>query len=168
MTITVRPARPADAEALGRMGAALVRQHHGFDARRFMLPEDVESGYRWWLGKELRAKEAVVLVAEWDGEVVGYVYGRVEARDWATLRDRHGGLHDIWVDEGARGTGAGTLLAQALLKRFAELGVPRVILMSAAKNEPAQRFFARLGWRPTMVEMTREVPEATPPGSSEG
>ena len=46
MAITVRPARPADAEALGRMGAALVRQHHGFDAQRFMPPEDVESGYR--------------------------------------------------------------------------------------------------------------------------
>ncbi|HEX8698257.1 MAG TPA: GNAT family N-acetyltransferase [Myxococcaceae bacterium] len=158
MTITVRPARPADAQALGRMGAALVRQHHGFDAQRFMLPEDVEAGYRWWLGKELKAKEAVVLVAERDGEVIGYVYARVEARDWSTLRDSHGGLHDIWVEESARGSGAGTLLAEALLRKFTELGVPRVILMTAAKNEAAQRFFARLGWRPTMIEMTRELP----------
>jgi RimJ/RimL family protein N-acetyltransferase len=159
MTITVRPARPADAEALGRMGGALVRQHHHFDSERFMLPEDVEGGYRWWLGKELRAKDAVVLVAERDGEVIGYVYGRVESRDWSTLRDSHGGLHDIWVEESARGTGAGTLLAEELVRRFAELGVPRVILMSAAKNEAAHRFFARLGWRHTMVEMTREIPE---------
>jgi RimJ/RimL family protein N-acetyltransferase len=159
MPATVRPARPADAQALGRMGAALVRQHHGFDPQRFMLPEDVEAGYRWWLGKELKAKEAVVLVAEQDGEVIGYVYARIEARDWATLRDSHGGLHDIWVDESARGTGAGTLLAEALLKRFTELGVPRVILMTAARNEAAQRFFARLGWRPTMIEMTRELPD---------
>jgi RimJ/RimL family protein N-acetyltransferase len=51
------------------------------------------------------------------------------------------------------------MLAEATVQRFAELGVPRVILMSAAKNEGAQRFFARLGWRPTMVEMTRELPE---------
>jgi len=157
--ITVRPARPEDTPALGRMGGALVRQHHGFDAQRFFLPEDVEAGYRWWLGKELKAKEAVVLVAERDGEVLGYVYGRVEARDWATLRDSHGGLHDIWVEESARGSGAGTQLAEALLRRFSELGVPRVILMSAAKNEAAHRFFARLGWRTTMVEMTRELPD---------
>jgi ribosomal protein S18 acetylase RimI-like enzyme len=159
MPTTVRPARPADAQALGRMGAALVRQHHGFDTQRFMLPEDVEAGYRWWLSKELKSKEALVLVAERDGEVIGYVYARVEARDWATLRDSHGGLHDIWVEESARGTGAGTLLAEELLRRFTELGVPRVILMTAAKNEAAQRFFARLGWRPTMIEMTRELPE---------
>jgi ribosomal protein S18 acetylase RimI-like enzyme len=159
MAITVRPARPADADALGRMGAALVRQHHSFDPERFILGDDVESGYRWWLGKEMKAKEAVVLVAERDGEVIGYVYGRVEPRDWSVLRDRCGGFHDIWVDESARGTGAGRLLAEALVKRFAELGVPRVILMSATKNEGAQKFFARLGWRPTMVEMTREIPE---------
>jgi ribosomal protein S18 acetylase RimI-like enzyme len=49
------------------------------------------------------------------------------------------------VEESARGTGAGTLLAEALLKRFAQLGVPRAILMTAAKDEAAQRFFARLG-----------------------
>jgi ribosomal protein S18 acetylase RimI-like enzyme len=159
MAITVRPAKPADVEALGRMGAALVRQHHGWDSARFMLPDDVEAGYRWWLGKELRAKDAVVLVAERDGEVLGYAYGRVEGRDWSALRDRCGGLHDIWVDEAARRTGAGTLLAEEMVRRFAELGVPRVILMSAAKNEAAQRFFARLGWLPTMVEMTREIPD---------
>ncbi len=123
-----------------------------------MFPEDVEAGYRWWLSKEMKAKDAVVLVAEREGEVIGYVYGRVEARDWSSLRDRCGGFHDIWVEEAARCSGAGRLLAEALVRRFAELGVPRVILMTATKNESAQRFFARLGWRSTMVEMTREIP----------
>lgn len=158
MAITVRPAKPADAEALGRMGGALVRQHHAFDPARFMLPDDVESGYRWWLGKELKAKEAVVLVAEKDGELIGYVYGRVEERDWAALRDRCGGFHDIWVEEPARGLGAGRLLAEALVRRFVELGLPQVVLMSATKNQGAHKFFEKLGWRFTMVEMTREIP----------
>ncbi|MFL5344531.1 MAG: GNAT family N-acetyltransferase [Hyalangium sp.] len=163
MSIIVRPARASDADALGRMGAALVQQHHEFDTQRFLLPDDVESGYRWWLSKEMKSKDAVVLVAKREGEVVGYLYGRVEARDWSTLRDRHGGLHDIWVDESARGTGAGRLLAEAALRRFAELGAPRVILMSATKNESAQKFFAKLGWRPTMVEMTREISDEDSP-----
>lgn len=158
MTVTIRPARPSDADALGRMGAALVQQHHGLDPARFMLPEDVEAGYRWWLSKQMKAKDAVVLVAERDGAVIGYAYGRVEGRDWDALRDACGGLHDIWIEESARCTGAGTLLIEELMRRFAELGVPRVVLMTAAKNEAAQRFFARLGWRPTMIEMTREVP----------
>ena len=97
-------------------------------------------------------------VAERDGAVIGYAYGRVEERDWNALRDTCGGLHDIWIEESERGTGAGTLLAEEVMRRFAALGVPRVMLMTAAKNEGAQRFFARLGWRLTMIEMTREVP----------
>ena len=37
------------------------------------------------------------------------------------------------------------------------MGVPRVLLWSAAPNENAQRLFERLGFRRTMVEMTREL-----------
>ncbi|QDE89314.1 GNAT family N-acetyltransferase [Myxococcus xanthus] len=158
MPVTLRPAKPSDEPALGRMGAALARKHHAFDAARFMLPDDVESGFRKWLGGEARKPDAVVLVAELDGEVVGYAYGRVEGMDWNALLDRSGGFHDIWVDEKARGAGVGVLLAEEMMKRLTALGVPRVVLYTAAQNATAQRLFAKLGWRPTMVEMTREAP----------
>ncbi|MBJ6763042.1 GNAT family N-acetyltransferase [Myxococcaceae bacterium JPH2] len=158
MPVIVRPATPSDAPALGRMGASLARQHHDFDSQRFMLPDDVESGYRWWLGKEAqRPQEAVVLVAELGGAVVGYCYGRVEGVDWNMLLDRHGALHDLWVEEQARGTGTGRLLVEEMVKQLTALGAPRIVLSTAAKNEAAQKVFARLGWRPTMVEMTRET-----------
>ena len=159
MPVTIRPAKASDEPALGRMGAALARQHHGFDAQRFMVSDDVEAGYRWWLGKEARRPdEAVVLVAELDGDVVGYCYGRLEGVDWNMLLDKHGALHDIWVEEKARGTGTGQLLAEAMVQRLTDMGAPRVVLSTAAKNESARRLFERLGWRPTMVELTRETP----------
>ncbi|HEU4405276.1 MAG TPA: GNAT family N-acetyltransferase [Polyangiaceae bacterium] len=157
MTILVRPATPADAPALGRMGGALARLHHDFDRERFMLPDDVESGYAWWLGRELTSDEAVVLVAEQGGEIVGYAYGRLEGRDWNALLDACGVLHDLWVDEGARRSGAGARLAEAMLRRLRELGAPRVVLSAAVKNEPARRLFGGLGFRPTLVEMTCEL-----------
>jgi RimJ/RimL family protein N-acetyltransferase len=46
---------------------------------------------------------------------------------------------------------------EAVCTRLREMGAPRVVLMSAAPNVAAQRLFARLGFRPTMVEMTREL-----------
>ena len=156
--INIRAATREDGEALGRIGGALARQHHAFDPERFLLPEDVESGYRWWLLREARNRKAVVLVAERAGAPVGYAYGRLEARDWNALLDAHGGFHDVWVEPGARGAGAGALLAEELVRRLVALGAPRIVLKTAARNEPAQRLFARLGWRPTMLEMTREAP----------
>src|SRR3954469_22972858 len=98
MPIVIRAATVADGPHLGKMGGQLARQHHAFDPERFMLPEDVEQGYQWWLEREAKSRKAVVIVAELDGEVVGYSYGRVEERDWNALRDRCGGFHDIWVE----------------------------------------------------------------------
>ena len=49
------------------------------------------------------------------------------------------------------------VLPTKLCARLAAMGAPRVVLHSATQNVAAQRLFARLGFRPTMVEMTREM-----------
>jgi ribosomal protein S18 acetylase RimI-like enzyme len=158
MTLLVRPAAVSDAELLGRLGAALMRQHHGFDPQRFMVPPpDAEKGYASWLDKERRSKTAVVLVVEVDGEVKGYAYGRLEGRDWNMLLEPHGALHDIYVDPKARGQGAGGALLRAMLSALESKGAPRVLLNVATQNENARALFAKAGFRPTMVEMTREA-----------
>lgn len=139
------------------MGGALARLHHEWDSKRFMLPAGIEDGYRWWLGRELASPAAIVLVAEQDNRVVGYAYGRLEERDWNALRDACGAFHDLWVDEHARRTGAGRRLAESMIQRLGALGAPRIVLGTASKNSAAQRLFATLGWRPTMIEMCREA-----------
>jgi ribosomal protein S18 acetylase RimI-like enzyme len=165
--IRVRDAVADDLVALGRLAASLVAQHHAYDPKRFMLPPDVERGYRDWFGRELSNADAILLVAEADGEtglsVVGYAYGRVEGRDWNMLLDRHAALHDVLVGPEARGRGAGEALVRAFLDRARARGAPRVVLHSATPNVGAQRLFARLGFRPTMVEMTCEL-EPPPSG----
>lgn len=40
--------------------------------------------------------------------------------------------------------------------RFMAAGARPFVLSTAARNESAQRLFARHGFRPTMLEMTRE------------
>jgi len=154
--IHIRDATQQDAAQLGRMGAALARAHHDWDPRRFMLPGDLESGYAWWLGKEMNDERAVVLVAEHEGSVVGYAYGRLEERDWNQLLDACGAFHDLYIEDTARSLGAGRALSEALAARLTGLGAPRIVLHTSVKNEAAQKLFASLGWRPTMVEMTRE------------
>jgi ribosomal protein S18 acetylase RimI-like enzyme len=155
--ITLRRATKKDAKVLGRMGAALARLHHEWDPQRFFVVNDMESGYAWWLGKEQASVDAVVLVAETQsGEIVGYAYGRMEKRDWNQLLDACGAFHDLYVKEGARGTGAGRKLAEAMIAALEEKGAPRIVLHTSVKNEAARKLFGSLGWRETMVEMTRE------------
>jgi ribosomal protein S18 acetylase RimI-like enzyme len=152
----VRPATPADLPALGRLAAQLVRQHHGFDPARFFLIEPIEEGYARWLGHELAQEGSVILVAEQEGVVVGYAYGSLKERDWNALLDACGAIHDVFIDAAARRGGVATRLVVATIERLTALGAPRVVLSTAARNEPAQRFFERLGFRRTMIEYTRE------------
>jgi ribosomal protein S18 acetylase RimI-like enzyme len=155
--LTVRPAAATDMPAVARLAARLVRQHHAWDPQRFLCMEPVEPGYARWLTHELDDPDAVIVVAERADRVIGYAYGRLEERDWNALLDAHGGLHDVLVEEAARGAGVGAALVEAVCARLCALGAPRVVLMSAAPNVAAQRLFARLGFRATMVEMTREL-----------
>lgn len=156
-SVTIRPATNADLPDLGRLGAYLVRQHHTFDGDRFLAPQpNVERGYGWFLGTQLAEDGVVILVAERDGRAVGYVYAGLEPMSWKELRGPAGFIHDVVVDESARGQGVGTALIEAAAVWLEKAGAPRVMLWTAEKNRGAQRLFERAGFRATMIEMTRE------------
>jgi len=156
--LLLRDARPTDLAALARMGARLAREHHALDPARFFLPEEpMEKGYAWWLGKELVNPRAVILVAVRRGRVLGYAYGRIERRDWNTLRERCAVGVDLWVDPRSRRGGAGRALLEGLVERFAAKRQPRIVIQVAAGNALARRIFSGAGFRETLVEMAREL-----------
>jgi ribosomal protein S18 acetylase RimI-like enzyme len=154
----IRRATPADLPVIGRLGALLVKEHYDFDPQRFLAatPETPEA-YRSFIGTQLEDPDKSVLVADGDGEVMGYAYATVEGYDYMALRGPAGVLQDIIVDPDHRGLGVGRLLMDAALRFFRTRGVPRVMLSTAARNEVAQRFFASMGFRQTMIEMTSEL-----------
>ncbi len=156
--LLIRRATEADLPALGRLGALLLRAHYGFDPLRFLAPgPNPEEGYGWFLGTQLAEPDAAIFVAERGGEIVGYLYAALEPRSWKDLRDAAGYIHDVVVDERGRRMGTATALVQAAAEWMRSRGAPRVVLQSAEQNELAQRLFTRLGFRRTMVEMTREL-----------
>ncbi len=168
---TIRSATPDDVAALGKMAANLVRMHHALDPQRFFLDvsprtlasleraavvEPLEEGYGRWLGRESQRDGALVLVAERDGKLIAYGYATMEGRDWMALRDACGALQDVWVEPDHRRGGVARALLTAVLAELKARGAPRVVLSTAARNEGAQKFFESMGFRRTMIEMTRE------------
>jgi ribosomal protein S18 acetylase RimI-like enzyme len=155
---SIRPATSADMTTIGRLGALLVREHHDFDPQRFIAAmPGTEMGYGSYLGTQLAEPNIVILVAERDGEVIGYSYSGVEGTDYMALRGPAGAMYDIVVDPDHRQQGVGRMLVEATLEVLKSKGVPRVVLSTAEKNTAAQRLFDRAGFRRTMIEMTREL-----------
>jgi ribosomal protein S18 acetylase RimI-like enzyme len=50
-----------------------------------------------------------------------------------------------------------TALMEAAIEWLRGRGAPRVVLGTAERNAAAQRLFEKLGFRRTMIEMTREL-----------
>ena len=156
--VIVRPARPDDIEALGRLGTYLVEEHYGFDPQRFIEPHpDTPRRYGEFLEAQSAGPDRFVLIAEQDGAVVGYVFGGMEGADYMVLRGPAGAIYDLVVDPDRRRQGIGKMLLDAALAALAERGAPRAVLGTAEKNSNAQRLFERSGFRRTLSEMTREL-----------
>jgi ribosomal protein S18 acetylase RimI-like enzyme len=156
--VIIRPAAVADLPVIGKLGAMLVREHHAFDPARFIAATPLtEQHYAEFIGSQLGRPGVLLLVGERRGVVVAYVYAGLEGTDYMALRGPAGALYDIIVDPENRGEGVGRQLLDAVLHELARKGAPRVVLSTADRNEPAQRLFARAGFRRTMVEMTKEL-----------
>jgi ribosomal protein S18 acetylase RimI-like enzyme len=143
----------------------LVQLHHEWDPLRFIKLDDPNAPrYGWYLSSRGNEKDTIVLVAisledppeNGREKILGYTYARMEPKDWNDLRDPCGMLHDIYVDETRRRRGVARKLALETFALLEKMGAPRIVLKTAAKNDTAQKFFASLGFRDTMIEMTRE------------
>jgi ribosomal protein S18 acetylase RimI-like enzyme len=120
-------------------------------------PPQTETRYGSFLGTQLNDPNIVILVADQNGEVIGYTYSGVEGNDYMALRGPAGVLYDIIVDPAHRKRGVGRMLLDATLKALKSRGAPRVVLSTAEQNHAAQHLFDRAGFRRTMIEMTREL-----------
>jgi ribosomal protein S18 acetylase RimI-like enzyme len=158
MAPIIRPAIAGDEEVLGRLGALLVVEHYDFDSNRFLAPTpDMPQAYGRFLTSQIGRQEKLVLVAERDGAVVGYVFGGMEGSDYMALRGPAAVLYDLVVEPAHRRQGVGVALLDAAFADFTKRGAPRVLLFTAYKNHGAQSLFERVGFRRTMIEMTREL-----------
>jgi GNAT superfamily N-acetyltransferase len=147
--VVIRAARPEDREALIEQFRDLNLYEEPISNDRRTDRAGAEAGLAEAEAK-VAEKEGVKLVAEVDGRVVGYlflifdrhaVYVREEKRD-------HAHVTDLFVLEELRGRGIGrALLLEA--ERVAEArGVDHMTIGVLTGNLPAERAYARFGFRP--------------------
>jgi ribosomal protein S18 acetylase RimI-like enzyme len=95
------------------------------------------------------AGDAFALVARRDGEAVGYLFVRIEGPDpvWYT-GDTHAELAHLCVAEGARGSGVGGALMNAMDAELERLDVEDVEIGVDTGNDMAVRLYEGRGYRP--------------------
>jgi GNAT superfamily N-acetyltransferase len=102
----------------------------------------------------MSTENAVVLVAEDEGEIVGMAYG--EVRIPSRFSDERAlELSGVVVRTGYRGRGVGRALVQEAARFAGELGVECVELKTFAPKQGAMAFWEGLGFTPRVVQMTQ-------------
>lgn len=153
MSVAIRRADLKDARTVAEFALRLFTQHRDYDPDRFADLSNIEGAERYYASR-MRPDTAAVLVAEVDGKVVGFAFVEYESLNYAELLQNAAWLHDLYVDENTRGTGAGRALIEASRDAAKSLGADKLVLSVAAKNSYARGLFAKSGFRETMIEMT--------------
>lgn len=95
----------------------------------------------------LRRDPEASVVAESDGEVVGFMLGDVRAGEFG-LDEPSGWIEVLGIDPDYAGRGVGRALGEEMLARYRGRGVRRVRTMVDQSMPDVEAFFSRLGFAP--------------------
>ncbi len=147
---TVRPLLPAD-EA---------RWRHLFRAYRefYRLPESEDIVSRAWGWLMDPRHECTALVAEVDGDLVGFAHHRRFSSPYTGTTGIF--LDDLFTDPGTRGRGVGRALIDRLKEMAAAEGRSVVQWATAADNHTAQALYDTLATRTSWITYEAEPASA--------
>jgi ribosomal protein S18 acetylase RimI-like enzyme len=157
---TVRRARHDDAPVVARLDLELLAHQ----ARSPVFSSRLTGTYEEALAEaeeSIGDPEYAIFVVEREGRVVGASLGCALTKSGAhaglARPDDAGFLGFAAVLPGARGTGAGRAVGDAVLAWSAEAGYRSVVTDWRATNLLSSRFWPRLGFRPTFLRLHRLI-----------
>ena len=98
----------------------------------------------------------ILLVAENDHQLVGFVYGEISKRPNHKLA-KLGDVEELFVLADFRQRGVSIKLMKALIKEFKKKGCDHIITHTDSENEPAQALYKTIGMAPVTVELWKKI-----------
>ncbi len=150
--MNVRQGTPEDVPALVALFQELDRMQSDW---RVFTPRP---GFYDQVGQKYREaavgrEDAMVLVAEDEGEVVGMAYGEVHVPSRFS-DERALELSGVVVRAGYRGRGVGRALVHEAARFASKQGISWIELKTFAPNQGAMAFWEGLGFTPRVVQLT--------------
>ncbi|MDX2304744.1 MAG: GNAT family N-acetyltransferase [Microscillaceae bacterium] len=136
-----------------KFALGIVRQHQSFNPIRFVRFENHEQKLSDLFQEELQNPKTIISLLEIEGKPVGMAFVRMEEMDLVNISSECAWLHDIYIEDNARGTGGGKLLLDAAKEAATALGSDKLMLHVSPQNLLAQNLFTSSGFEPVMYEM---------------
>jgi GNAT superfamily N-acetyltransferase len=146
--------RHATAEELDRI-QPLWQALYQHQAEHGMLLRLPEGAYDAWLKSivPFLGRFASVVVAELNGEIIGFVAGRIRTLPPYFGSSTVGAISEVFISQSHRSGGIGRRLLAFSLEWFRAQEITRIELQVVARNPQGIRFYRQLGWHDELIQM---------------
>jgi ribosomal protein S18 acetylase RimI-like enzyme len=134
----IRKATLNDIQIILDLAHKLMECHLQFD-EYYELGSNSCVSFSTYFENMIRSRDAVVLAAEDNGIVIGYLAAKIEERPPVYKEDKRGRVDTAYVLENYRGQGIGRKLTARALERFKNRQIKHVELSVDSRNELGYR-----------------------------
>ncbi len=154
MLINIRCATKNDIKQLASLWRKLVSDPEASDQNIIPCDENVE---RWssFVEKIIREDPCQILVAEDQGNIVGYILYVKKTRTNLLLRMYCASIYDLYVLPQYRGRGIGKKLLEEAINKIGESGIECIELSVWIKNTRAINLYRRHGFKNYVIKMRK-------------
>jgi ribosomal protein S18 acetylase RimI-like enzyme len=157
-TITVRMPSEADLPELLSIWSEFVEMYSTFDYD-FEVAENAREILSEAMMKGLSDEDTVILIAEIDGEIAGFLRGWIFENIPGYLPARKGFIHEIIVKSAYRGHHVGHELLRRAVDWFKERGTESIEVKISGKNSVARAFWGIEGFKEKQFVMELDLKE---------
>jgi GNAT superfamily N-acetyltransferase len=152
-----RLANPGDHNAIFPMLRQLRLRQQQLDAGLYQLHPDAERRFLRWVGEVGEDPRTTLLVAEEQGQIIGFVYATIEQDLPIYLHEEFAVIREWWVEPGFRNRGAGRALIDLAVQELAAVGICQLRVRTAAADANARAILGRCGLRMGACEMVKDL-----------
>lgn len=143
--IKIRYAEPSERDTLIQLNQALFKYDQQFDDTSNMEWTQTEEA-REYFAARIADDDKLALIAEHNGEILGYLVGAIEEPAFFRRTGKIGSLENMLVLERHRGRGIGKQLVERFFAWAREHGCARVSVVASAANERSIKFYRECGF----------------------
>jgi ribosomal protein S18 acetylase RimI-like enzyme len=155
--MTIRPLRATEVDRLIVLWKEFMNDPSAIDQAIPTHDENVRRETES-LNKLIQEDPKQVLVADEDGDLIGYLIFLRQAKTPLQMRHSHSFITDLYVRPSYRRRGIGMKLLQACFDDVQSSGTAHVRLAVWSKNESAIRLYRQVGFKDYMLMMETEIP----------
>jgi ribosomal protein S18 acetylase RimI-like enzyme len=155
-TVVIRKATSKDIDNLLALSSRLIHFDHQFDPT-MDVNWPLSSAGRDFFIERLESEDGIVLVAELDNRMVGYLIGGKIPADEFRIIPFLAELEEIFIDENCRGHAIGAKLWNEFLTWCRQHKLPRITVSVTARNQGAIGFYKKIGFQEYYLSLEMEV-----------